>query len=300
MPGTCQTGRNARHCFWCLDLTIVTCLLMAGISVWHVPLLAGAELKPETIRAFEQYAQATEARIEKELARPGAFLHAQGLPEPWRGIVWDRLQRGEVHVGRLKTLDATDHVMRAPGGLIHHWIGAVFVPGATLRQALDVVQDYDRHQETYTPEVARSKLLQRDGNDFKVLYRLRRKSIITVVFNAEYNIKYFPVDAKHCHSRCRSTRIAEVADADKPDEHEKPVGDDRGLMWRHYSYWRFEERSNGTYIECETVTLTRDLPPGTIVESPSPDADIHAKSLRTMLASTRAAVLARVAAAHRL
>ena len=39
-----------------------------------------------------------------------------------------------------------------------------------------------------------------------------------------------------------------------------PVGHDGGYLWRLYSYWRFLERDGGTYVQCETISLTRDVP----------------------------------------
>jgi hypothetical protein len=47
-------------------------------------------------------------------------------------------------------------------------LGTVFVAGVTLDQALDLLQDYDRHAEIYRPAVARSKLVSRDADVFRV------------------------------------------------------------------------------------------------------------------------------------
>jgi hypothetical protein len=33
-------------------------------------------------------------------------------------------------------------------------------------------------------------------------------------------------------------------------------------MWRLNTYWRFLERDGGTYIQCESLTLSRDIPFG--------------------------------------
>jgi hypothetical protein len=33
-------------------------------------------------------------------------------------------------------------------------------------------------------------------------------------------------------------------------------------MWRLNTYWRFLERDGGTYVQCESITLSRDLPWG--------------------------------------
>ena len=41
-----------------------------------------------------------------------------------------------------------------------------------------------------------------------------------------------------------------------------PAGDDHGFLWRLDSYWRFAERDGGVYMECEAVSLTRDIPAG--------------------------------------
>jgi len=266
--------------------------LMSG----EIPEVLSVELRPPTVEAFERYVKATEARIEKELSRSENFLYVDGLPEPRRAQVRAMLQRGEILMEPLKTRDASGREMKAPDALIHHWIGAVFIPGASLRQTLDLVQDYDRHQEIYKPEVVRSRLLQRNGNDFKIYYRWRKKKVITVTLNSDHDLHYFPVDATHCHSRSYSTRIAEVADADKPSEHEKPVGNDGGLLWRIDSYWRFVERDGGVYVECESISLTRDIPSllkwliGPFVTG------IPRESLQMTLGSTRSALLARIAA----
>ncbi|MGZ3613478.1 MAG: hypothetical protein ACXU9X_06250 [Thermodesulfobacteriota bacterium] len=59
-----------------------------------------------------------------------------------------------------------------------------------------------------------------------------------------------------------STRIAEVEAPGTPEEHELPVGNDSGFMWRSNSYWWAEEKDGGVYVQCETLTLTRNIPFG--------------------------------------
>jgi len=59
-----------------------------------------------------------------------------------------------------------------------------------------------------------------------------------------------------------STRVAEVESAGEPGEHEKPIGNDSGFLWRLNSYWRFWERDGGVYVQLEAVSLTRDIPEG--------------------------------------
>ena len=43
---------------------------------------------------------------------------------------------------------------------------------------------------------------------------------------------------------------------------ELPVGRDGGYLWRLNTYWRLLERDEGTYLQCESVSLTRGIPTG--------------------------------------
>ena len=270
--------------------------LSLALLALQAPEVMSADLKPTTLEAFAHYVQATESRIQQELARPGAFLYLEGLPEPRRSQALGAVKRGEIYMERLRTLDASGRDIQAPDGLIHHWMGAVFIPGANLRAALDLAQDYNHHQDIYKPEVVRSRLVSRQGNDFKIYYRLRKKEVITVTLNTDHDVHYFPVDATHCYSQSVSTRIAEVADADQPSEHEKPIGHDGGFLWRINSYWRFEEKDSGVYVECESVSLTRDIPTGLGWLIGPLVTGLPRESLQMTMGSTRSALEARLRA----
>ena len=264
----------------------------------QVPEVVSAELKPQTLAAYSRYLQATEQRIQRDLTRPGGFLYVDGLPQAQRTQAQALLKGGGIYMEKLVMRDSTGREMRAPDALIHHWTGAVYIPGKSLRQVLELVQDYDRHQNIYKPEVVRSKLVKRDGNDFKIYYRLRKKKVITVTLNSDHDVRYFPVDATHLHSRSTATRLAEVENADAPGEREKPIGHDGGFLWRLDSWWRFEERDGGVYVECESVSLTRDIPTGLGWLIRPFITDIPKESLRMTLGSTRSGLSAAPAAAR--
>lgn len=53
-----------------------------------------------------------------------------------------------------------------------------------------------------------------------------------------------------------------MENAGTPTERQKPVGGGRGFLWRLNTYWRFAERDGGTWVQCESITLTRDIPTG--------------------------------------
>jgi hypothetical protein len=251
-----------------------------------------ATLGKVTEDGYTRYVQATEVRLAKELTRPGAFLYIDGLPELQRSKVLAALKRGEIYMERLTTLDASGRPLTTPDGLIHHWLGGVFIPGATVAQVLAIAQDYNRAQDYYKPEVVRSRLISCHGNDFKIFLRLRKKKIITITLNTEHDVHYFPLGPTSAYSRAYSTRIAQVENAGQPGEYEKPVGQDGGFMWRLANYWRFEGRDGGVYVEFESITLTRDIPTGLGWLIKPFIILIPKESLQMSMGSIRSAVLA--------
>lgn len=145
------------------------------------------ELKPETVTAFDRYIHTTEERMAEDL-RQGHFLVVDNLPDGDRQQTYSRLKQGEFYIEPLRTKE-DDKPIPVPGGLIHHWVGVVFIPGTTLSQILAVLQDYDNHKIIHKPDVRDSKLLTRDGNDFKVYLQFYQKSLVTVVVNVNLNIR---------------------------------------------------------------------------------------------------------------
>lgn len=213
------------------------------------------QLRPETVTAFNQYVQQREMQISRELSG-GPFLWIDNLPTLQRGKDYELLRKGEVITGHMPAPEDVPH------GMIHHWIGTVFIPGVTLARTIAFLQDYDDQYKFYAPDVQRSKLLERNGNDFKVFLRLKKTKIVTVILDTTYDVKYVPMTADRATSYSYNTRIAEVENAGKPNESEKPVGDDSGFMWRLSSYWRFLQRDGGVFVQLEAISLTRDIPAG--------------------------------------
>jgi len=190
---------------------------------------------------------------------PDHFLWIDGQCDRVRSDALAALRRGEFVMESLKTRNNGNDI-DVPGGLVHHWLGLVFVPGAVVEQAVALLQDYDHHAEIYAPTVARSRIIERDGDSFRVELRFFMKKVITVVVNSEHEARFARHGPKRRSSRIASTRIAEVELPDTPQEVEKPVGHDGGYMWRLNSYWRFLERAYGTYVQCESISLTRSIP----------------------------------------
>jgi hypothetical protein len=245
------------------------------------------QLKPETVAAFDFYVQQREKQMSEEL-QAGPFLRVDGLPATEKKQDYARMRGGEVITERMPVPEPAITVSH---GLIHHWVGAVFIPGVSLERTIAFLQDYNNQYKFYAPEVQRSKVLQRNGNDFKVFLRLKKTNIITVILDTEYDVKYVPISVDRDASYSYSTRIREVENAGKPDESKKPVGDDSGFLWRLNSYWRFLERDGGVYIQLEAISLTRDIPKGIgwLVEPFA--TSIPRESLTFTLSHTREALI---------
>ena len=144
-------------------------------------------------------------------------------------------------------------------------------------------------------EVKRSKLLGRDGNEFKVYMRFYKKKNVAVELNTEHEARYFPIDATRMHTRSYATRIAEVENPGKVNERERPVGNDRGFLWRLNSYWRLEEKYHGVYVQWEAFSLTRKVPTGLGWLIGSFISGVPRESLHNTLNSTRDGVRERIA-----
>ena len=211
------------------------------------------QLNQRTLEAFDSYIRQAERDMDQTLRGSEAFLWSQQLPERAQAV-----GRGQV-VAQFWNGREPDKV---PGGLVHDWIAAAFIPHSTIREIFALIQDYDNHKNIYKPEVTDSKLIRRKDNDFQIYLRLLKKKIITVVLDTDHEVHYRPVDRRRWVCRSYTTRIAEVESAGTSSERILQPDTGYGFLWRLYSYWRFEERDAGVVVECRAISLTRDVPFG--------------------------------------
>jgi len=242
-----QVTRRARVALWLV--------IMAGGATS----LGAAELLPSTLQSFERYVRLTEARINSE--RGERFLWIDRVPADRRAEMTKLFDRGDVVVDRLETLDHGRDI-DIPSGMVHHWVSAAYIPGATLDRTVAFAQDYDHHAELFQPAVARSRLLRRNGDTFLVAFRFVQKRVITVVTDVESEAHFARLDPTRVEARVYATRIAEVEDAFSPNERVGRPDEGHGYLWRMNTYCRFVQRGGGVYIEFESLSLSRDLPLG--------------------------------------
>ena len=249
------------------NLGIRAAVIFAGLFLIYAEVTTGAsgspaafpKLKPDTQSAFERYITLTQERNDAELKRVAPFLRIGELAENERRAAEESLRSGGTKIEKRQTLDAGKEI-KCPDGLIHHWEATSFIPGASLDDVLRILEDYDHHSEYYKPDVERSKMLERNGDHFQAFLRFKRHKVITVVLNTTHDVNYFRDSPTRAHSRSSAVKIAQVDNAGKSDEKEKPAGDDDGFLWRMETWWRVEETDGGVYIQSEVVSLTRDIP----------------------------------------
>ncbi|HYW37109.1 MAG TPA: hypothetical protein VE957_03270 [Terriglobales bacterium] len=243
-----------------------------------------APLKQQTLTSFSAYIGDAEAAMEQTLGDGSPFL--------WSDVNSERAQ--QVRGGQVVAQFWSGHgPVKVPNGLIHDWIGASFIPGTTVDGVLALLQDYDNHKNIYKPEVIASRLISHRGNDFQIYLRLLKKKIVTVILDTDHEVHYRSLDRARWICRSYTTRISEVEDAGGPKERVLPPDTGYGFLWRLYSYWRFQEREGGVYVECRAISLTRDVPLGLgwIIEPII--QKLPKESLINTLEATRRALLAK-------
>lgn len=233
-------------------------LAFALAGVGGVAGLFAAELHDETVAAWDMYVAATEQRIAAELDGGERFLvldfHEEGA----------RLRRealaGRLVIERLRTLDAQGERFEVPKGAIHHWVGAVLVANAALDDVLDGLQ-YDILPHEMQEDVLDSRVLARDGDTLQLYLKVKREvAVVSAQYNTEHAVEYVRPGGGRAWSRSTATRIAELDAAGSPREREKPIGNDRGFLWRMNLYWRYAQVDGGVLVECEALTLSRSMP----------------------------------------
>jgi len=229
------------------------------ISIWMRPLSA-AELKSETVRAWDQYLQWANEKVRRELSDQKIFLIQNGLPPGERKAVQKQLESGEIVVRRMAGVVPPGVHFDVPSGEIHHWWGAILLRNVTLEQLMKFLHDYDHHAGRFS-DVERSRIISAQGNYYKIFFRLRRsKAFVTAYYNTEQDCTYTYYDSNRASSQSVATKIAELEDPGTNSEREKPPGNDRGFLWRLVSWWRYEQKGNDVVLELESASLSRDIP----------------------------------------
>lgn len=232
--------------------TFTFAILLAG------SLVASAEAPSSAVAAFNSYAARVEGRLAQQHRSAAGFM-ADVQP----GSKSDaRLRRGELIIEKLSPNDDA----QPRGALIHDWRGTAFVPGATPDEFEKLMKSFSAYPRLFAPQVTRARIIAPQvkpvPDHFTAAMRVRQKHVLTVVMDTTYDVTYGRLDAQHRYSISRSTDIDEIDDPGSSKEHALPPDKEHGFLWRLNTYWSYEERDGGLYIQIESISLTRGIPAG--------------------------------------
>lgn len=229
------------------------CLFVAAILLVPSPVVFAADLSQETLKAWDQYIQETDSRMQQRLTGASPFLWIDEAPG----------RRAQVHEGEILVAPANEESPRkVPEGLIHDWLGAMFIPDATAESVFATLDDYCDYNRFY-PAVIDAKPLDAEGATRRYSMLLAEKfPLLTAAIASEYSSRTIQVDPHRWYTITYSTRIQQIVDYGKPEQHELPPDQGTGYLWRVFSIERFEERDGGVYTELEVIALSRNIPFG--------------------------------------
>jgi len=264
-----------------MQISFPRCALAGALLA--APLLVNAEqLGDETVRAWQQYLNGAQARMQSRLDPSGTFMWLDD--QPGRRV---QVKQGKILVAPV----ALPGGQPVPNGLIHDWIGAAFIPNTTIQQFHAVIDDYNQYQQIYRPTVVASHTISRSGGaDSYAMRLLHKTTFLSWAVDTQDRVQTFPLDADRAYAISQSLSIREIRNYGKPDEYELSPGQGDGLIWRLCSISRYQERDGGVYVELEVIALTRDIPASLHWLVAPLVAKMSRNSLLASLTQTRSAV----------
>jgi hypothetical protein len=242
-----------RSPFWQVPGLSVALQFLAVLLIPRITLCEAAP--PPAVSAFNSYCRNVEARLARQHASAVGFLAPAAVDA---GSLDARIRRGEWIIEQLSPSTRAD----VSGALLHHWRGTAFAPGATSADFKRLMQDFSAYPQHFSPEVLQASVLMRSGEKTQVRMRVRQQHAITVVMDTTYDITFGQLDTRHGYSTSRSTRIAEIDSPGKSTERVLTPQEEHGFLWGLNTYWSYEERGGGLYLQIEAVSLTRSIPSG--------------------------------------
>lgn len=181
------------------------------------------------VSAFDSYTRAVEARLDRQHQSRDSFLsHPENAIE-----------------------QLTPASLDLPGALLHHWRATAFAPEAKAADFERLLRDVESYPRYFSPQVLQAQVSRQGGDRIQTKMRVRQRNIIAVVMDATYDVRFGQLDEQHRYSISQSTRISQV----------EPAAE-QGFLWRLNTYWSYEERDGGLYLQVEAVSLTRSIPAG--------------------------------------
>jgi hypothetical protein len=229
--------------------------VLCGLLIFlAAPVCAEGAPPPAAVSAFDTYVQRVESRLARQHRSPDDFLTMKAPATENEA----RLRRGELIVEQLTPSGGVE----LTGALLHHWRGTAFEAGATAEEFERLMRDFNAYPQHFAPEVIQARALASPDGHLQAWMRVRQREVITVVMDSTYDVSFGQLDVRHGYSISQSTRIAEIDSPGTSKERALGSEEEHGYLWRLNTYWSYEERDGGLYMQVESVSLTRSIPTG--------------------------------------
>jgi hypothetical protein len=218
------------------------------------PCAAAAEPTSQAVLAFNAYATEVEARLGQQHRSQDSFLFPAGTSQQSQL----RIRSGEPIIEHLAPSTGAD----LPGALLHHWRGTAFIPGGRAADFERLLKDFNSYPKHFSPQVLRAKILTQSEDRIQASLRVRQKHVLTVVMDANYDVTFGRLDNRHGYSASKSVSITEIHAPGTDEERPLSSNEEHGFLWRLNTYWTYEQRADGLYIQIESLSLSRSVPVG--------------------------------------
>jgi putative flippase GtrA len=211
-------------------------------------------LQPQTVAAWDRYITAFD----------GGIIRPVLNPKNDKPLLMDLNANGDV-----------------PDGYIHHWIGAVLIPGTTVAKVESVLEDYDHYTQIYAPDLklAAAKKTGPRSYDVRLITERIEPIGLHFAFDMHSRVEYRRANEDSL-IESKSYLIRESNSGHAPYTDLMPEGNDHGILWRLNSYWRLRQTGTSVYTECQAISLSRRPLFGTLGQVKNRAKDSLAFTLR--------------------
>ncbi|MGB6974820.1 MAG: hypothetical protein WBD67_09080 [Terracidiphilus sp.] len=226
--------------------TFASLAVLTALPILVSPGVVATQPSPAATAAYDTSIRSLESRLAQQHLSQREFL-ASLAP----GSSRDR----ELRRGALLLEDLTPAAPNLPGAMLHHWRATTFVPGATATGFDRLLRDFSAYPHIFAPQVERIAILSGSGDRYQIEMRLRQHHMLTVILELTCTVSFRRLDARRgssvsaCIVRSQSSQSGESSA-------------DQGFLWRMNTYWSYEQRNGGLYLQLESVSLSRSIPFG--------------------------------------
>ena len=144
---------------------------------------SAAELRPDTIAAWNTYVADVEARFNRSRTPAGTAGAVEG------------------------------EAIGIAGGTIHHWRGSTLVRGISVETLVRAL--IDRGTPPPQDDVLEARVLEQSTDSLRVYLKLVRRTIMTVTYDTEHRMTFWRLSPAFVRSRSVSTRISETGGSER-------------------------------------------------------------------------------------